>query len=88
MKAKYVFGLLLFISLFCIAGDGFAQCAMCKITAESGGQAAKSPVPGLNQGILYLAAVPYIAFGVIAFLFVRAYKKRKAEAREYGMQDF
>lgn len=88
MKLKYFISILFILALIVISQSAEAQCAMCKITAESGGQAANPPAPGLNQGILYLASFPYIAFLVIAYLFWRGYKKRKAEAKEYGLNDF
>ncbi|MBK6730164.1 MAG: hypothetical protein IPG60_04075 [Bacteroidetes bacterium] len=88
MKFKYITLILFVVAILFFANSAEAQCAMCKITAESGSQAADPPAPGLNQGILYLVSFPYIAFIVIVFLFWRGYKKRKAEAAEYGVQDF
>lgn len=64
--------------LFCWMGwqDAEAQCVMCRAvaedSAEDGGIGA-----GLNRGILYLMAVPYILLS--AFFFV-IYKKRKGNA--------
>jgi len=82
MRFKYVllFGLLV---LF-LNSDIMAQCAMCKMAAESGTQADNSPTLGLNQGILYLAVVPYLSFMVIAYLFWRGNKRRKREEAELG----
>ena len=52
------------------------QCVMCKAVAEDsaddGGLGA-----GLNRGILYLMAVPYI---LLSALFFVIYKKRKSDA--------
>jgi hypothetical protein len=70
------------IGLLFISSDISAQCAMCKMVAENGAKADGGPVLGLNQGILYLAAFPYLAFMTIAFLFWRGYKKRKKEEAE------
>ena len=54
--------------------DVNAQCVMCKAVAEDsaddGGLGA-----GLNRGILYLMAVPYI---LLSALFFVIYKKRKS----------
>lgn len=53
-----------------------AQCVMCKAVAEDsaadGGLGA-----GLNRGILYLMAVPYILLSVLFFVI---YRKRKSAA--------
>jgi hypothetical protein len=43
-----------------------AQCAMCKATVESSQGQTNSVAGGINQGILYLMAVPYL---LIAFIF-------------------
>lgn len=43
-----------------------AQCAMCKASVESSQGQKNSVAGGLNQGILYLMAVPYL---LIAFIF-------------------
>ena len=83
MKKLLVF--VLFLGLTVLLNTGVqVQCAMCKIAAESGTQADNSPVLGLNQGILYLAVVPYISFSVIAFLWWRGYKRRQKEEAELG----
>ena len=75
MKAK----LFLFCLLFVLAlSDVNAQCAMCRATLEnnvSDGQIGIAA--GLNIGILYLFAAPYLLIGTVAFLW---YKKSKAIA--------
>lgn len=58
-----------------------AQCPMCRMSAESnlkdGGQAGK----GLNNGILYLLATPYLMIGGIAYFWYR--NRRKEEEDEF-----
>ncbi|WP_170158846.1 hypothetical protein [Ulvibacterium marinum] len=49
-----------------------AQCAMCRAVLESEGN--KSTAEGINNGIVYLMAIPYVLVGVL-FYFV--YKKIK-----------
>tara|TARA_B100001029_G_C14775521_1_gene293623 strand:- start:180 stop:407 length:228 start_codon:yes stop_codon:yes gene_type:complete len=52
--------ILLFIfSLFTL--DIYAQCAMCKAVVESNLESGNSIGSGLNDGILYLMSVPYLA---------------------------
>jgi TRAP-type C4-dicarboxylate transport system permease small subunit len=70
------------MGLMFFSSDVSAQCAMCKMVAENGAKADGGPVLGLNQGILYLAAFPYLAFMTIAFLFWRGYKRKKKEETE------
>ena len=55
-----------------------AQCAMCKAAVEANLKEGGNAGAGLNEGILYLMAMPYIAmmlFGVFYFL-----QKRKKSA--------
>jgi len=67
-------GLALLIGFALMMEDVSAQCVMCKAVAEDsaddGGLGA-----GLNRGILYLMAVPYI---LLSALFFVIYKKRKS----------
>jgi len=49
-----------------------AQCAMCRAVLESEGNV--SSAEGINNGIVYLMAIPYI---LVAGLFYFIYKKMK-----------
>jgi len=64
----------LLIGFTLMMDDVDAQCVMCKAVAEDsaddGGLGA-----GLNRGILYLMAVPYI---LLSALFFVIYRKRKS----------
>ena len=49
-----------------------AQCAMCKASVESGLKDGKQTVgKGLNDGILYLMAVPYLLLVFLGWFFFR-----------------
>lgn len=50
-----------------------AQCAMCRAVLESGENTAVAE--GINNGIVYLMAVPYILVGGIFYII---YRKMKA----------
>lgn len=69
--------LFIFLLLFLLNRAAFAQCAICKAVVESadnpGGELAK----GVNNGILYLMAVPYILLFVIGYLIYRHFKRQK-----------
>ncbi len=68
-----------FLVVLCLTalplGELLAQCPMCRMTAESnlanGGSAGK----GLNNGILYIFAFPYMLIGLIGFIWWRNNKK-------------
>ena len=56
-----------------------AQCAMCKAVVEANLKEGGSAGAGLNEGILYLMAMPYIAvllFGI--FYYLQQRKKQTA----------
>jgi hypothetical protein len=71
------------IALFLIAfllfqWDGFAQCAMCRTTVESTISNGRSNIAtGLNTGILYLLAAPYLLVGAVAWMWFRQSKKEQ-----------
>jgi len=70
------FGVFLFVMLLLPEGV-WAQCAMCKATVNENVVTGKGKGQGLNTGILYLMAFPYIIGGVIAYYYYKAYKKKK-----------
>ena len=71
-KIKLIFLLLIFFAI-----KLNAQCAMCKAAVEANLKDGGNAGAGLNQGILYLMAMPYIAmllFG--AFYYLQKRKKQ------------
>tara|TARA_A100001015_G_scaffold26794_1_gene29934 strand:+ start:1452 stop:1697 length:246 start_codon:yes stop_codon:yes gene_type:complete len=52
-----------------------AQCAMCKAVVETNLETGDTKGMGLNSGILYLMAFPYIAASIFAILFFLQKKK-------------
>ena len=65
MKKRY-FILLILVALVLLPSITEAQCAMCKASVESSQGQKNSVAGGINQGILYLMAVPYL---LLAFIF-------------------
>lgn len=56
-----------------------AQCAMCKAAVEADLKEGGTKGAGLNEGILYLMAVPYIAVLIFAvFYYLQKRKKQTA----------
>ena len=49
-----------------------AQCAMCRAVLESNGD--NSVAEGINNGIVYLMAIPYLLVGALIFLVYRKLK--------------
>ena len=60
-----------FLMVFVFQTKLSAQCAMCKAVVEANLKEGGSAGAGLNEGILYLMAMPYIAvllFGIFYYL--------------------
>ncbi len=67
MYRKILFLVLLFLSV-----GSYGQCAMCRAVVEQGGE---EVAEGINSGIVYLMAFPYLLITVALFLFYRSWKK-------------
>lgn len=76
--------LLLAVAIVCIvfasSPEVQAQCAMCKATVTENVISGKGKGQGLNSGILYLMAFPYIIASVIGYFWYKSYKKSKQTA--------
>ncbi|MCF6128414.1 hypothetical protein L1S35_01935 [Flavobacterium sp. AS60] len=59
---------------FGISASG--QCAMCRASLESEGN--KTKVEAVNDGIVFLMAIPYLIVAVIGFAIYRMYFKKKS----------
>lgn len=70
LKAKTIFG----IAIFLIGISANAQCAMCRASLESNGDS--SQAEAVNDGIVYLMAIPYILMAVIGIFIYRMYFKK------------
>jgi hypothetical protein len=71
-KIIFFFILFLFVA---IATDVAAQCPMCKMAAESNLKNGGTMGRGLNNGILYMLAAPYVFVGVLVYLWKRNSKQ-------------
>jgi len=54
----------------------FSQCAMCRAALESSGN--KTKAEAVNDGIVFLMAVPYILVAIIGFVIYSMYYKKKS----------
>lgn len=67
----------LVVLLAAVAVEAAAQCVMCKAVAEDSAEA-NGLGRGLNTGILYLMAVPYVLLGVFGYVWYRNRKRAAA----------
>lgn len=54
-----------------------AQCAMCKLNAESATADSKTKAEGVNFGILYLLSAPYLGTGILGYIWYKKFRKGK-----------
>jgi len=71
---------LIFISIF--STELYAQCSMCKTAVQSSLNDGSNLAGGLNKGILYLMAIPYIIFTVIGIFWYRSSKAQKLKSTQ------
>ena len=71
MRTKLVF--IILITFLMVPHGIEAQCAMCRAVLESEGNT--SAAEGINNGIVYLMAIPYL---LVAGVFYFVYKKMKS----------
>jgi hypothetical protein len=53
-----------------------AQCAQCAATVESNAKSGDTTANGLNKGILFLLAAPYLAVAAVGFLWYKKYRRK------------
>lgn len=68
--------LFIFMSLSVDSFDVQGQCAMCTLNADNSTQNGNTQGNGLNSGILYLLAAPYLAVAVVGFIWYKKYKRK------------
>ena len=71
MKKRTIF--FLFSLLFFLKSN--AQCAMCRAVLESEGN--QTAAEGINDGIVYLMAIPYLLVGGLGYFIYRKYNTLK-----------
>jgi len=77
--------LLLVFALFAIAVSAprpvKAQCAVCTVNVETNAKNGGTQANGLNKGIMYLLAAPYLAVAAIGFLWYKKYKRKDVKLK-------
>ena len=53
-----------------------AQCAMCSLTAQAATENGNTQGFGLNDGILFLLFMPYLAVIIVGILWYKKYRKK------------
>jgi hypothetical protein len=75
MYKKYV---IFFFAILLFLGIGLeevsAQCSMCRAVLQS--EEGQTTAKGINNGILYLMALPYLLVGLVGWKVFRILKKK------------
>lgn len=78
MKSFYKYFALAVLLMLLTSPDIMAQCAMCKSNLEMARQNGGTNVGNtINDGILYLLALPYIIAAAFAYVYYKKYKEKK-----------
>lgn len=81
MKSLAIKTFLLLALIISGAGVGVttvqAQCAMCSLTADASVKNGNKQGETLNKGIYVLLSAPYLAVGLVGFIWYKRYRKNK-----------
>ena len=53
-----------------------AQCAQCAATVATNSKNGGTAANGLNKGIMFLLAAPYLAVGVVGFVWYKKFRRK------------
>lgn len=71
---------LLIIFILSVSGlsveSASAQCSLCTLNAENSVKNGNSQGKGLNDGILYLLAAPYLAVAAVGYVWYKKYRRK------------
>ncbi|MCB0658341.1 MAG: hypothetical protein KDC57_19490 [Saprospiraceae bacterium] len=68
---KLILSILVLFLILIILPEAVAQCPMCRMSVESNLQQGGTAGKGLNAGILYMLAMPYLLVGTIGYIWYR-----------------
>lgn len=57
-----------------------AQCAMCSLNAENSTQHGNTQGKGLNNGILFLLAMPFLVGGTVAIVWYKKFRHKETKS--------
>lgn len=86
MKLKWAFVVVVLLVLLVLPLDMDAQCAMCQANVKTAMQNKEGNVvgTGLNNGILFLLAAPYVLIGTVLIIWRTKSKKQVLQLESNG----
>ncbi len=79
---KIIFLTAVFIIAFSMFNEITAQCPMCRMSAESNLKSGGTMGRGLNTGILYMLALPYLLVATMGYWWWRNRRKQEENPAE------
>jgi len=79
MKKTFTFILFSIACVLLFAANVQAQCAMCSINAEQGVKNGNTVSAGLNTGVLYLLAIPYLMAMIVGVVWYKKFRKKNVD---------
>lgn len=73
MASKKKIGFLILLWVLLAPYSGISQCAMCRAVLESEGNT--NAAEGVNNGIVFLMAMPYLLVGVVGYVIYKKIRK-------------
>ena len=70
---RHPFPVILFIIFLFFIETSYGQCSMCRAVLES--EEGQETAKGINKGILYLMAIPYLLVGIVGWKVFQILKK-------------
>ena len=80
MVKRFIVVLFILTSIITNVPKANAQCAMCSVNAEQSVKNGNTQGKGLNSGIIYLLAIPYVLMMSLGVLWYKNYRKKANSA--------
>lgn len=78
---RYVWLISTVVLITCITPENsFAQCAMCSLNAENSTQGENTQGKGLNNGILFLLAMPFMIGAGVGILWYKKFRTKETKS--------
>ncbi|EHQ28045.1 hypothetical protein [Mucilaginibacter paludis] len=81
---KVIVILIILSTSVCAISPVMAQCAVCSTNVETNAKNGGTQANGLNNGIMYLLAAPYLAIAAVGFLWYKKYRRKNVSIKMRG----
>lgn len=78
---RYILAVVIVAGCLCFTNKVKAQCAACAATVETNADSGNNQAKGLNNGIYFLLAAPYLAVGVCGYVWYKKYRRKDVDMK-------